>query len=189
MLPVTQDMEKWLKERFLPRYEMGDSIYHGANVGASPLHNVREAIDELADTAFYLRQVELMLGGDGVPDKTIYVAGPYSDDIDERKQENIAAAMDVGAELYRRGYAPFIPHSMTADFEILYPDIPREVYLSTDLLWVSLCANMFMLDCWEDSPGAQTERNLALILERPIYYSIEDVPWLKHKTSREEEPK
>lgn len=176
MRPETEDMQTWVRERFLPRYEAGHKVYKGENINAPPVRNLRNAIEEIADAAFYLRQIELVLNGEGLIPEFIYVAGPYSAETEERKQEHIAAAMDVGAELYRRGYAPFIPHSMTADFDVLYPDIPKEVYIKTDLLWISLCPSIFMLRSWEESPGAQIERNLAIITHKAIYYNLDHVP-------------
>ena len=116
------------------------------------------------------------LGGEGLIPELIYIAGPYRAETNLLKQENIAAAMDLGAELYRRGYAPFIPHSMTADFDELYPDIPDEVYLRTDRLWLSLCPSVFMLAEWEQSAGAQVEHTDAIQLRKQIYYNLADVP-------------
>jgi len=176
MRPETEDMRDWLERTFLPRYEAGWQEHRTDNVlGPVPL-NVRNAIEEVADAAFYLRQLERTLDGDGIPPELIYVAGPYTASSNGTTAENIAVAMEAGAELYRRGYAPFIPHTMTASFDELFPDIPKQVYIKTDLLYLSLCPSMLMLIYWEESPGAQTEHNVGVRLEKRIYYNLDDVP-------------
>jgi len=172
----TEDMLEWFRRQALPRYEQGHKEYGTQNIGAPVLESLRNAVEEVFDVLFYLRQVERVLHSDGIPPELIYVAGPYTAKTEARKQEHIAAAMDAGARLYRLGYAPFIPHSMTADFDVLYPDIPKEVYLKTGLLYLSLCPNIFILPNWEESPGSQVERNLAITMRKTIYYSLDHVP-------------
>ncbi len=104
--------------------------------------------------------------------KKVYIAGPYTAATNGEKQENIAQAMDAAAELFRRGFAPFCPHSMTADFDMLYEDIPKEVYLETDLLWLDCCDAVLMLPGWAKSQGALAERERARELGITICYSI-----------------
>ena len=104
--------------------------------------------------------------------KLIYVAGPYRANTEEQKQVNIKVARDAGAELMRRGYVPFIPHSMTADFDIDYPDIDDDVYIQTDLCWLRLCDGILMLPNWEDSLGARIEFEVAVHLGKAVYSEV-----------------
>lgn len=108
--------------------------------------------------------------------RRIYIAGPYTADSEEQKQANIKQARDAGAELYRKGWAPFIPHSMTADFEIEYPDISYEVYIETDTEWLHLCNAILMLPGSASSKGAVSELAEAIRWGLVEYYSLEDVP-------------
>lgn len=108
--------------------------------------------------------------------KKIYIAGSYTAETDSEKQKNIVQAMDAAAELFWRGWAPFCPHTMTADFDILYPRIPYETYLKTDLAWLECCDTILMLPGWENSKGAQAERDRSVELKQVGYYSLDDVP-------------
>lgn len=108
----------------------------------------------------------------------VYVAGPYSAEDEDEKQSNVGRARDAGAEIYRRGHVPFIPHTMTCDFELLYPEITRGIYLETDLVWLGLCDAVFMLAYWEKSKGAREELRFARDHDKIIFWYIEDVPWL-----------
>ena len=108
--------------------------------------------------------------------KKIYIAGPYSADTEIQRQKNIDQARDAAAELYRLGWAPFCPHTMTAYFDDDFPDIKREAYLKTDLAWLECCDAILMLPGWEDSRGAQAERDRSVELHQIGYYSLDEVP-------------
>jgi len=111
----------------------------------------------------------------------IYIAGPYSAYRNAQGtilsvDYNIGVAEALGAELYRKGHTPFIPHTMTARFERTYPDIPKQVYLETDLEWLELCDAVLLLPGWEKSEGAKIELERAKELGLKVYYDIRDVP-------------
>jgi len=89
---------------------------------------------------------------------------------------NIGRARKAAAALYRKGWAPFIPHTMTAHFDSYFPDIKKETYLETDLEWLRQCDAILLLDGWGTSEGAKAEYEEAAKWGKTIYHSIENVP-------------
>jgi len=111
----------------------------------------------------------------------IYLAGPYTEYRNAQGtllsvDYNIGVAEGYAAGLYRRGHTPFCPHTMTARFERNFPDIPRQVYLETDLEWLELCDAILLLPGWEESEGAKIELERAKELGLKIYYDAGDIP-------------
>lgn len=92
----------------------------------------------------------------------VYIAGPYTACTPDDTDRNIEAARKVLADLFRAGYTPFCPHSMTARFERDYPDIDYQVYVDTDLEWLKVCDYIYLLPGWERSAGSLGELRLAL---------------------------
>jgi len=106
----------------------------------------------------------------------IYIAGPYMGATDEEVNNNVRAARAAAAAIYRKGHAPFCPHTMTSRFERLYPDISRETYLETDLEWLRLCHAILMLPGWERSDGACGEYEAAKQAQLRIFHSVDEIP-------------
>ena len=111
----------------------------------------------------------------------IYIAGPYTaytniQGVSLSVDYNIGVAEAVAAGLYRRGHTPFCPHTMTAHFDDSFPDIPKDVYLETDLEWLELCDAIVLLPGWEHSGGAIVELARAKELGLEIYYNVSDMP-------------
>jgi len=112
--------------------------------------------------------------------KKVYIAGPYSG---PNKHENVHRAREAAAILFVRGWAPFVPHTMTLDFEKDYPYIRKEVYLKTDLEWLEQCDAVFMLPGWEESAGARGEYHRARESGLPCYSAMEDVPYVDEEST------
>ena len=108
----------------------------------------------------------------------IYIAGPYRASTASEVDANINRARDAMAQLLRMGHTPFCPHSMTARFERDYPDIPDDVYLTTDIEWLGCCDAVLRLPGWENSSGTRAELREAATMGHTIYTSIERVPMI-----------
>jgi len=106
----------------------------------------------------------------------VYIAGPYTAPTAGQVDANIGLARDAAAEVYRHGHIPLCPHALTARFERDYPDIPGPRYLESDLELLARCDAILMLPRWEESRGAQQERERAMSLGLPVYYSVEELP-------------
>ncbi len=115
----------------------------------------------------------------------IYIAGPYGNNDDIKKLRNVARARVAGAELYRRGHIPFIPHTMTQDFELQFPDIAYDVYIDTDIVWLGLCTGILMLKGWEKSNGSRIELTWAREHGKIVFWDVEDVPNLTNYQERD----
>lgn len=111
--------------------------------------------------------------------KKVYIAGPYAAKTECQKRKNIDQARDAAAELYRKGWAPFCPHTMTAHFEFIFPDIEKKTYLETDLAWLECCDAIYLLKGWQDSPGARAEYAAAQKLGLAVYWWSGGVPVAK----------
>lgn len=106
----------------------------------------------------------------------IAVAGPYSADTPEQRQENLDAMNKAAAMLYELGHIPVIGvnaalpvlrQSQTADFYKLIMEISLAVVADCDALLLI-----------GESPGANKERDLILSHGKPVYYSLEEIPGL-----------
>ena len=169
------DMDAFYRSRVRPRYEQGAFAYGNAHSHHSPLWWAGQASEEVADNLFYIRQVLRHLAPrDGRP--RVYVAGPYRADTPEQVNAHILQARDAAAALYRLGYSPFTPHSMTARFERDYPDLPDELYLETLLDWLPFCHAILLLPGWESSTGTLAEHKRATELDLHVFWSLEETP-------------
>lgn len=100
----------------------------------------------------------------------VYVAGPISKgDV----FQNLRRGIDAGAELRKRGFAPFVPHY---DFlAYMYRDDVwnYETVLANDFDWISKCDAILRLP--GESAGADREEAHARKIGVPIYYSLEEL--------------
>lgn len=112
-----------------------------------------------------------------MPALRIYIAGPYSADTPEEREQNVERAIDVGLQLIRKGHAPFIPH-LTHYVDLRAINLGESVtwqnYLTWDLSWLEVSdALLFM----SSSPGAELERDRAKALGKPIFESVDEIPF------------
>lgn len=99
----------------------------------------------------------------------IYVAGPYTNgDV----AQNVKKAITIGDALFNMGHKPYIPH-LTHFWHILYEHTWKE-WMELDEAFLPLCDSLFRIE--GKSIGADGEVALALSLDMPIYYSLEEVP-------------
>ncbi len=112
----------------------------------------------------------------------IYVSGPYSPTAEETAankgaeaiKRNIEEARKIAFALIKKGHIPFVPHTMMAGWEDRY-SIDRIVAIELCERWVARCDAFFFIG---GSPGAESERKVAVELGLPIYQKLEDVPEL-----------
>lgn len=101
--------------------------------------------------------------------RLIYIAGPYRAKTDYEKAENIWHAIKASIRLWQLGWFCFCPHANTAHFDV-YSSLPPEVYLKGGLAFLEKCDAIFMLKGWEGSIGAKLELELAVELNKEVYY-------------------
>lgn len=101
----------------------------------------------------------------------IYLAGPYRGQV----TDNIERAVQIAGEVWAAGHVALCPHANTAHFDTLFPGIPDEAYLDGDMKLVARCDAMLMLPHWEESSGANGEKQYAESLGIPVYI-YPDVP-------------
>lgn len=108
----------------------------------------------------------------------IYVAGPYRAPSAKEISENVRRAEAVGQEILRRGHVALCPHSMTHDWDI-GTGLADEVFLETDLVLLSRCDAICMVEGWDRSVGARAELDRACDLRLLVLWCVDDVPQAK----------
>lgn len=106
----------------------------------------------------------------------IYVAGPYTAPTPEAVQKNVDRAMQVGAELLKRGHNPLVPHwnhYMDLVLKQQGVDVKAKHWLNLDFDWLNWCEGLYLL---AHSPGADEELSRAMRLGLPVFKKLEDVP-------------
>jgi dUTP pyrophosphatase len=106
----------------------------------------------------------------------IYVAGKYSDPTPEGRLANTRRAMEVGLQLWHKGYAPFIPHLSHFTDELaaeLGSRLDYQDWIDWDDLYQEVC-EVFFYD--SSSKGADRELENARRLGQPIFRNVNDVP-------------
>lgn len=100
----------------------------------------------------------------------VYVSGPYRGTDDAEVEQNIRSARLVAMELWKLGHAVICPHANTSRFELECDLIPA-TYIVGDLAMIARCDALVMIQGWERSEGAVTEKAHAERLGIPIYFS------------------
>jgi len=104
---------------------------------------------------------------------TIYIAGPYGDDLPpDVIERNIRDATAAGKEVLLKGHYPFIPHSMFARWETDKRFTVDQFQRSSNY-WLGRCGALLYLG---PSPGADREKSLAEHMGKTIYTSIAQIP-------------
>lgn len=100
--------------------------------------------------------------------KLIYIAAPYSSD----PEENVKKALEVADVLFEKGYIPYVPH-LTHHWHLHSPK-PYEQWMEMGSAVLERCDGLLRLP--GESPGADVEVKLAISLDMPVYYGLEDMP-------------
>lgn len=103
----------------------------------------------------------------------IGVAGPYSADTEEQRQENLEVLNRAAAQLLEMGHIPIIGINAA---------LPIVKYAKTDSYTGIMAISMAVIDKCEgllllaESPGANKERDHVQSKGLPIFYDINHVP-------------
>ncbi len=100
----------------------------------------------------------------------IYIAGKYTADTIEKRQENIDRAKEVAIACWNAGHTVITPHMNTANLDEHTNLTPQDWYDRTlRLLW--RCDALVTVDNWQDSKGAIGEVEYAKANGIPVYHS------------------
>lgn len=108
--------------------------------------------------------------------KLVYVAGPFRASNSWEIEQNIRRAEELALKVWQAGAAAICPHANTRFYQGASPD---QVWLDGDLEMVRRVDALIMTDDWNRSVGARAERELAIELNIPVFYSIRTLKeWL-----------
>jgi hypothetical protein len=105
------------------------------------------------------------------PGMLAYIVGPYRAGTREAIRRNVRRAAEAAALVFRRGYTPICPHTMTeriADMEGA-PGHADPVWLVHMLALLQRCDMAVRLPGWEASEGAREEIDFAEKAGIPVY--------------------
>lgn len=104
----------------------------------------------------------------GARRKLVYVAGPYTQgDV----EANVAEAIRVGNVLIDKGYAPIVPH--LSHYQHMAKPQDYETWMEIDFSLIEVCDLLLRIP--GDSPGADREVDLAIGIDVPVVYAVEDL--------------
>lgn len=109
----------------------------------------------------------------------IGVAGSYSADSAEQRQQNLDSMNKAAARLLELGHVPLI--GMNAALPVLEHANVSDKYKCTmdiSLAVISACDALLLL---AESPGANKERDLILAKGRPVFRSIDEIVALNER--------
>ena len=109
----------------------------------------------------------------------VYIASAYT--IGD-KEENVRKSLETANELINNGLCPFAP-LLTHYQDLLYPQ-SWEKWLQLDLEWLHLCDYVLRLP--GESKGADIEVEEAIMIGKPVFYSIESLLTYLEYNGREE---
>lgn len=101
----------------------------------------------------------------------LYVAGPYSGDV----EQNISKARAIAVELWKKDHSVICPHMNSAHME--GDGIEWETFMQGDYQMIARCDGLVMVPGWENSKGATLEKQYAESLGIPVWFAP-DLPEL-----------
>ena len=108
----------------------------------------------------------------------VYIAGKYrakDGTHDYRAYEeidhNISVAREWAVKLAHNDIPFFCPHLNSAHMEVIAPEVKPDFWYRTDMQILEHASALLLLPGWEESQGAQAERQFILIKHKvPIFY-------------------
>ncbi len=104
----------------------------------------------------------------------IGVAGPYSAETEEQRQQNLENMNKAAARLLEMGHTPLI--GINAALPIVQHanlDNHYEAIMKISMAVIDKCEALLII---AESPGANRERDLVASKSLPVYYSLTEVP-------------
>lgn len=106
----------------------------------------------------------------------IGVAGPYSADTEEKRQQNLDDLNKTAAQLLAKGHTPLI--GVNAALPVvqqsgLTKHERYEAIMKISMAVIDKCDALLII---AESPGANRERDFVQSKGLPVYFSIEEIP-------------
>jgi hypothetical protein len=100
----------------------------------------------------------------------VYVSGPYSTG---KWGANVRNAIDAAQYIVdeTENVYPFVPHTMSALWSLVYPERDHDDWMELDLAFVERCDALLRLD--GESPGGDEEVAFARELDIPVYFNVD----------------
>ena len=117
--------------------------------------------------ANFSKTIEMIIG----------VAGPYSADTEEQRQQNLDNLNKAAAMLLEKGHIPLI--GINAALPVVNAATIADRYkaiMDISMAVIDKCEALLLI---AESRGANMERDLILSKGLPVYYSIDEVPDVK----------
>lgn len=130
-----------------------------------------------------------------MPRERVYIAGPYSSELDAGVLMNVAIAEQTAARIMLRGHLVHCPHGATYGVDEFVKELAgTDCYARSHANWMSL--DFSIIERWATklfliapSPGADMEVKLAESIGIEVWRSLDDVPfaegWDANKCSTE----
>jgi len=109
--------------------------------------------------------IDVETGGKEPEQLRVYIAGPYTHGDWGTNQKNVIVAAQVVKD---HGHIPFIPHTMTGLWSIMYDND----WLEFDLAWLEVCDAMVKLE--GKSTGADLEEDFADLNDIEVYKGVQE---------------
>jgi Domain of unknown function (DUF4406) len=102
----------------------------------------------------------------------VYIAGPFTAPDVWGVECNIRQAEEWGFKIARCGFVPVIPHTM---YRFFHGTITEKFWYMATLELMERCDAVLLIPGWQESKGAEKEKETAEILEIPIYYELRNL--------------
>jgi len=118
----------------------------------------------------------------------IYVAGKLTTDGPEHIERHARAAEAHALRLFEMGHIPFTCHSMYRTWrpiEQASEAFRKKIIYGLNLTFLRRCDAISVIPGWEDSEGTKIEIEYMKKLERPVYFSFDEIPKVEVEPSGE----
>ena len=108
----------------------------------------------------------------------VYIAGPYSGLSDGAILDNILRAEATAHTLLSIGFSVFCPHKNTGWFTqkcCRYGVLPETTCMENGITILERCDALLLLEGWQESVGAKTERKFAEENNIPVFESVAEL--------------